>query len=47
MFIANFGDAHHSDSLQWSYEEVEVRDISLTYVYAPANPSAPAPNGRR
>jgi hypothetical protein len=30
--------AHYSDILQWSYEEVEVRDISLTYVH-PSIPS--------
>jgi hypothetical protein len=29
--------AHYSDILQWSYEEVEVRDISLTYVHPPAS----------
>lgn len=25
------GASQHSNILQWSYEEVEVRDISLTY----------------
>jgi hypothetical protein len=32
-----FRYAHYSDILQWSYEEVEVRDISLTYVHPPAS----------
>jgi len=32
-----FGHAQYSNNLQWSYEEVEVRDISLTYVHPSAS----------